>query len=90
MGPTGCIKAIRRCVLTASRAVRDPALREQLVSGLCAMTLCGERVDGRELLEVERFAEALGARPPAVRQLHRLYERRLLLLRIDISRGASI
>ncbi|WP_437946690.1 hypothetical protein WME98_38200 [Sorangium sp. So ce296] len=71
-------------------AVREPALREQLVSGLCAMTLCGERIDERELLEVERFAAALGARPPAVRQLQRLYERRLLLLRIDISRNALL
>ncbi|WP_437561652.1 hypothetical protein [Sorangium sp. So ce542] len=71
-------------------AVREPALREQLVSGLCAMTLCGERIDERELLEVERFAAALGARPPAVRQLQRLHERRLLLLRIDISRNALL
>ncbi|WP_437768781.1 hypothetical protein WMF27_11665 [Sorangium sp. So ce281] len=73
-----------------ARAVEDPALREQLINGLCAMTLCGERVDERELLEVERFAAALGARPNAVRQLHHLHERRLLLLRIDISRSALL
>ncbi|WP_437783737.1 AraC family transcriptional regulator ligand-binding domain-containing protein [Sorangium sp. So ce1097] len=72
-----------------ARAVRDPALREQLVNGLCAMTLCGERIDDRDLLEVERFAAALGARPDAVRQLHRLHER-LVLLRIDIARNALL
>ncbi|MGK3995506.1 hypothetical protein [Sorangium sp. So ce1024] len=73
-----------------ARAVRDPALREQLVNGLCAMTLCGERIDERELLEVERFAAALGARPDAVRQIHRLHERRLLLLRFDIARNTLL
>ncbi len=73
-----------------ARAVEDPPLREQLINGLCAMTLCGERVEERELLEVERFAAALGARPHAVRQLHHLYERRLLLLRIDISRSSLL
>jgi hypothetical protein len=64
----------------------DPALREQLVNALVAITMISDEVDPRHAEAVERFAAALGVAPATVRQLRHLAEKNFWRLRIDVIR----
>jgi hypothetical protein len=67
-------------------AIDDPALRNQLVSGMVTLVLASDAVAAGEVAAVERFAAALGVSPSALEQMRRFHTERLLALRIDVIR----
>src|SRR5262249_22079579 len=67
-------------------AMTDPALRAQLVSGMVTIAMTSEKVDARELAEIDAFAAALSVHPVAVEQMRKLTQERFVALKIDVAR----
>ena len=71
----------------ASR-VTDDAKREQAIQFLVLVPYMPAELDGRQIEQVDRFADALGIAPLSLRQLHMVREDRLKRLAFDLNRHA--
>ncbi len=67
-------------------AIREPALRRQLVRGMVVLSLVDGEASPAEVALVDRFASALEVKSPDLRALRHLADENLVRARFDIAR----